>query len=65
MTNKAEIDALIRVIEDTLQEPGGDETKLRRALSLAAEAIRTPVSERRDELVRNARDFLQEGRLGP
>jgi hypothetical protein len=47
----AEIDALIRVIEAALEQ-GGDETKLRRALSLAAEASRTPVSDRRDELVR-------------
>ena len=38
----------------------GDDAKLRRALSLTAEATRTPASDRRDELVRDARELMRQ-----
>jgi proline dehydrogenase len=49
---------LIERIEKLLAEHD-NVTKLRRALSLAAEAARTPASERRDELMRDARELLR------
>lgn len=50
--------ALIERIEELLGT--ADEAKLRRALSLAAEATRTPASERRDELIRDARELMRQ-----
>lgn len=50
--------ALIDRIEVLLQL--GEDPKLRRALSLAAEATRTPASERRDELIRDARELMRQ-----
>jgi hypothetical protein len=52
--------ALIERIEDLLQSAPETEVKLRRAMSLAAEATRTPASERRDELIRDARELMRQ-----
>jgi hypothetical protein len=46
--------ALIRRIEELLAQAVGDEGKLRRALSIAAEANRTPAGQRRNKLHRIA-----------
>jgi hypothetical protein len=56
-TNATEIHALMVTIEAVLRElpPGVDETKLRRGLSLAAQALRTPKGYRRARLFRDAR----------
>ena len=51
--------ALIERIE-ALQRTVPDEIKLCRALSLAAEATRTPASDRRDELIRDARELMRQ-----
>jgi hypothetical protein len=50
---------LIEKIEKLLREHNSI-TKLRRALSLSSEASRTPASERRDELMRDARTLLRQ-----
>jgi hypothetical protein len=52
--------ALIDRIEDLLRNAPENEAKLRRAMSLAAEATRTPASDRRDELVRDARELMRQ-----
>ena len=52
--------ALIERIEAMLRNAPEAEAKLRRALSLAAEATRTPASDRRDELVRDARELMRQ-----
>jgi hypothetical protein len=59
----AAITRLIAEIEDALRAvPRNDEAKLRRALSLAAEASRMPRGEHRAEMVRDARALLRQGR---
>ena len=50
--------ALIMRIEELLASTVGDETKLRRALSLAAEAHRTPHGQRRNKLTRDAWELV-------
>ena len=49
--------ALVVMIEAAIRErpPGVDETKLRRALSLAAQAVHIPKGYRRARLFRDAR----------
>jgi hypothetical protein len=51
--------ALIEMIEAALRElqPGVDESKLRRGLALAAQALRTPKGYRRARLFRDARSL--------
>jgi hypothetical protein len=56
------ITRLIAEIEDALRVHGNNEAKLRRALSLAAEASRTPRGDHRAEMVREARILLRQGR---
>ena len=61
--DQAAIARLIAEIEDALKViPRNDENKLRRALSLAAEATRMPRGEHRAEMVREARILLRQGR---
>jgi hypothetical protein len=57
-----EIQALIRTIKASLDEPGIDQSKARRALVLAEQAARLPDSVRRNELIRDARQLLQQAR---
>jgi hypothetical protein len=57
MTDSATEAALVEQIEAALRElaPGVDEGKLRTALSVAAQALRTPKGYRRARLFRDAR----------
>jgi hypothetical protein len=55
--------ALIEELERLL-ERGGDEGKLRRAMSLAAEAIRMPAGDRPRKLLRDARELLRQAQGG-
>jgi hypothetical protein len=55
---------LIEHIEELLKSTSANETKLRRALSLAAEASRTPAGARRIELIRDARELMRQAREG-
>jgi hypothetical protein len=50
--------ALIRRIEELLKSPTANEAKLRRAMSLAAEATRTPAGQRRNKLYRDAWELV-------
>jgi hypothetical protein len=56
--------ALIGRIEELLKSPTADEARLRRALSLAAEAARTPAGQRRHELLRDARELMRQSLEG-
>jgi hypothetical protein len=55
---------LIERIEEILRHSGADEGKLRRALSLAAEAVRTPHGGRKRKLIRDARELLRQALEG-
>jgi hypothetical protein len=55
---------LIERIEEILRHSGADEGKLRRALSLAAEAVRTPHGQRKRKLIRDARELLRQALEG-
>lgn len=62
MTPRDKIGKLIAEIEAAMDDGRHDDSKLRRARTLACEAWRVPPGTYREELLRDARELLKQGR---